>query len=108
MTSDDYFDERMDPRLRRVVIALVISAVAVVALVALVTALDASKHPTLVSTIDAIFAPGYSVAKMLISPGHDFGYLVGVPLVALAFSVVFYGILVWTILSLPDWWRNRP
>ena len=108
MTSEDYFDERMDPRLRRVVISLVISAGGNVAFIAFFTLIDATKHPTLVSILDAFFWPGNSFAKMLISPGHDFSYLVGVPLIAFAFSVVFYGVMVWSIVSLPDWWRNRP
>jgi hypothetical protein len=109
MTSENNFDDRMDPRLRRVMLALAISAVGNVALIALVTMLDTDKHPrpTMGKFADGAFAPGDTFAKTLIAPGHDAGYLVGVPLIALAFSIVFYAVFVWVIINLPGWWRNR-
>jgi hypothetical protein len=58
--------------------------------------------------VDVVFKPGEVFATTFISPGHDFAQLVGIPLLAFAFSIVFYGFLAWTILSVPDWWRNLP
>lgn len=70
---------------------------------------DSVKHPirAIDTLADAVFQPGETVAKVVVSPGHDFAYLVGMPLLAVFVSIIFYGALIWIVLSLPTWWRNR-
>jgi len=69
--------------------------------------LDPVKHPTLDKFFDAAFWPGESVAQIFIAPGHEFAQLVGMLFLALFFSIAFYCLLVWIILSLPMWWQDR-
>lgn len=100
----------MTIRLRRVVIAFVISLVGNVSLFILAARNDPVAHPRSVigEIVDVVFEPGEAFASAFISPGHDFAQLVGIPLLAFAFSIVFYGFLAWIVLSVPDWWRNLP
>ena len=94
------------PVLRRVLIAIVISLVANVSLFVL----DLVVRPgsMIGEIIDVVFKPGEVFATAFLSPGHDFAPLVGIALLAFAFSIIFYGFLAWTILNVPDWWRNLP
>jgi hypothetical protein len=81
-----------------------------VALFAAAATHDAVSHPrpVLDNLLDILFWPSEAFAMIFTPSGHDFAQLVGMPLLAFAFSILFYGFVGWVILSLPDWWRNRP
>jgi hypothetical protein len=97
----------MNPQYRRALVAFAVSTVGNIALLS-----TAWYHPDQHSqwfknTVDALYSPGTGFAHMLIPTGHDFPYLVGVPLISISFSIVLYGVWAWVLLSLPSWWRSR-
>ena len=98
----------MSTKLRQGIIAIIVSAVCNISLILSVTFRDPVKHPipALDSLVDAIFKPGEAVAKIFVAPGHDFAYLVGMPLLSLGFSIIFYGFLVWIVFRLSGLWKS--
>ena len=93
---------------RRIVIALVISFAWNAGLVLLDGVREPVKHPipALDRLVDAVFYPGIAFARIFIAPGHDFGYLVAMPILAFGFSIIFYGLLIWIALGLPELWKR--
>ena len=52
--------------------------------------------------IDALAEPSAATADWL-APGHGGTHI----LVFLVCAVLYFALVVWILLSLPDWWRNR-
>src|SRR5215467_1335869 len=100
----------MVARSHRLIGSFVVSFTVNLVLWVLVSVNDPVAHPNSVigNIVDVLFEPGKAFATSFISPGHGFAYLVGAPLLAYAFCIVFYAGLTWAVLGLPEWWRNRP
>jgi hypothetical protein len=91
-----------NPQLRRIVIALLTSA----ALNGILLVLDSSTDPQRRSQsvsfriVEILFAPSGTFAEWLVPAGHDAAHILGAMVVSIVSSVIFYGVLVWAILTI--------
>jgi hypothetical protein len=96
-------------RSRRLLIAFVIALLLNGILMATGASIKSEQnHPsTTEKVLEALSKPSAAFSEWLVPPGHDAAYFIGGAEVSIVFSVLFYAALVWVIISLPAWWRDR-
>jgi hypothetical protein len=96
-------------QVRRMLVAGTLSIMLNGILIFLITSVEPEQHRSsiIVKITDALGSPGTGLANWLVPSGHDVAHFLGGAAVAVTSSILFYALLIWVILSLPSWWRDR-
>jgi hypothetical protein len=85
--------------------SLILNGILIVLALTVVNRQDRSS--SLVRLLDFLSGPSNAVAEVVAPRGHDAAHFVGGAIVSVVLSILLYGVVVWFLLSLPVWWRDR-
>ena len=96
-----------DRRLRRMVVALIASALLNGILLVLDGIAGGQRYPEpiLSKVVGIMFSVPGAVSEAVVPAGHDAAHILGAIAVTMVSSVIFYGVVVWVILTI--WARAR-
>jgi hypothetical protein len=98
---------RENERRRRAARALVISLLLNAVLIVLALSSHQSPRSRITRILNILWKPFGAIAEWVAPAGHDLGYFLGSAFVAIPSFVLFYTVVVWAVLNLLAWWRNR-
>jgi hypothetical protein len=92
---------------RRVLAALLIRLFLNAVWIALEASTNSSEYwsSRLRKVFRVLDSPAFAFSNWL-APGHEPGPLLGVAMLGIVFSFVFYAALLWVIISVPSWWTT--